>query len=104
MNFDKMAIFVNKKSGDRFLFHKEDFTIYLEDYDLTPQEAEVIPLEESTPDEFAEYLSNQLENYNYHSFVYMPENFLKVLKTKGFEEKEQLQALWAFGEALQEIL
>lgn len=104
MNFDKMAIFVNKKSGDRFLFDKEDFNIYLEDYDLTAEEAEVIPLAEATPDEFAEYLSNELENYNYHSFVYMPENFLKALKSKGLEEKDQLQALWAFGEALQEIL
>lgn len=101
--FDKMAIFINKKSGDRFTIYREDLPEYLRDYDLDESEAEVLSLDQATADEIASLAAAELENANYHSFVSVPEQFLEKLRARGVDEKTQLEALWALIDSLGEF-
>lgn len=101
--FEKMAIFVNKKSGDRFTIYREDLPEYLVDYDLDASEAELLSLEEATADEIASLAAGELENANYHSFVSVPEQFLEKLRARGIDEKDQVTALWALIDSLGDL-
>lgn len=97
---DKMAIFVNKLSGDRFIIYREEFQEIMDEYELTADQGQLLSWDQATAEELAEQISNELESENFHSVVGLPGDFLKQIKERGFDEKQQREAILALSDSL----
>jgi hypothetical protein len=93
--FANTVIFRNKVTGDRLLIDKDDLRYYLEDFDLTEAEVDILPITDATAQEIADKLGDEMENANYHSLTSLASDLLEELDKKDFTEEQKTQVMWA---------
>ncbi len=98
--FANSVIFRNKETDERFIWDKRELKYFLEDFELTAEQVEELPLSEATAEQLAEVLESELEGANYHSLVTLPRNLLKSL-SDDLTEAQRVKLMWALADSLE---
>lgn len=103
--FSNRVIFQTKgEDSYRQIVHKEDLKEILEEFELTEDDVEIIPIAEATAEDYAQLLGEELEGANQHSIVSLPDELLAALKVEGFDAKDQSRVLRVLTVALEPLL